>query len=176
MDKTSFEAFYKMDLRKYGPETENPAIKRLWRSHKNEKQVVLFSPPTQCAGLKIKGTPEVMSYALFRRRLVHEAKNNGTFPPWFPGDPKIQYYFDAAKRLVTIDCSWDKSPEDPLGAMERAQIERVDPAKLGLAKSEFKSDRYAIEMIDDIELQFIIQQHIDVHTLLSRSQRRVNLA
>ncbi|KAF4441303.1 hypothetical protein FACUT_2805 [Fusarium acutatum] len=97
------------------------------------------------------------------RCLVHAAKSNGTFPPWFPEDPKIQYYFDAAKRSVTIDCSEDKSPEDPPGVMERVKIETVDPAKLGLARTKFKSDRYAIEMIDDIELKFIIQQHTDGH-------------
>ncbi|KAF5565457.1 hypothetical protein FPHYL_4255 [Fusarium phyllophilum] len=114
IDKTSFEAFSKMNLRKHGPETENPAIKRLWRSHKNGKHVVLFIPPTQCAGLKIKGTQEVTGYVLFRHRLVHATKSNGTFPPWFPDDPKIQYYFDVAKRSVTINYSGDKSLEDPV--------------------------------------------------------------
>lgn len=104
IDKNAFEAFSNTDLWKYGPETEDPAINRLWQCRKNGEHVVLLIPLTQHARLKIKGTPEVMDGVLFRCRLDHAAKSNGAFPPRFPDDPRTQYYLHAAKRSLTIDC------------------------------------------------------------------------
>ncbi|KAF5686581.1 hypothetical protein FDENT_5746 [Fusarium denticulatum] len=151
IDETAFGAFSKMDLRKHGPETDDPATDRLWRSRKNGKRV-------------IKGTQEVMDDVLSDVARFMQLRVTTLSLPSTPIVPK----FNAVLMLLndrSPSIVQRTSPEDLLGAMERAQIERLDPAKLGLDRSKFKSDQSVIEMADDTELQFIIQQHIDSDTI-----------
>ncbi|KAF5682225.1 hypothetical protein FCIRC_5128 [Fusarium circinatum] len=134
MDKTAFEAFSKMDLQENGPEIEDPAINRLWRSHENGKtRYVAWFMKLRMTTLSLPSTPMVPKYNTISMLL------NDRSPP-----------------IVQ-----KTSLEDLLIAMERAKIERVDPAKLRPDRSKFKSDQSVIEMTDYTKLQFVIQQHID---------------
>lgn len=65
INQNTFEAFYEIDLRDHGTETEDPAINRLWQCHKNGEHVVLLILLRKFARLKIKGTHEVIDGVLF---------------------------------------------------------------------------------------------------------------